>query len=421
MMSSPRINCHLFALKSLLMCPMSILHFDFPKSSYVLILFSLFAPDLCAQDVGQTVRVQEKVVKGHFSSNGVLVAPNQVQLSSSILGKIVEMNVEEDSRVEQGQLIARLDSELIDVQMEKVATIVASAQARLDRAGAGARPQEINQAQAGLTRAEAALLEATTDLKRYDLLFRKKSATLKELEAYRTRYRFAVQDVNTAREQLALLEAGAREEDVEIARRGMAEAQIEELILRTQKKKTIIESPISGVVVHKLMHKGEVASPGHPLIQIVDTSILDAEINVEETYIDSLSVGYPGEVLVDAVPGEIFPGKITAISFVSSEQLKLSLLKEEEDIKRFRVKIRLENSQGRLRAGMSVKGRFAVERKGLFVEREAVRYKGGVNVVQILRGSRVIEKSVELGFSEGPLVQIVDGVMGGENLQLWQP
>lgn len=117
MMSSPRINCHLFALKSLLMCPMSILHFDFPKSSYVLILFSLFAPDLCAQDVGQTVRVQEKVVKGHFSSNGVLVAPNQVQLSSSILGKIVEMNVEEDSRVEQGQLIARLDSELIDVQM----------------------------------------------------------------------------------------------------------------------------------------------------------------------------------------------------------------------------------------------------------------------------------------------------------------
>lgn len=374
-----------------------------------------------AQDELPTVTLEETTVKTRITANGVLEAPEQARVAFSVPGEIVELDLEEGDAVKAGQVIARLDSELIDVQMKQVQATVDTAQAELARIRSGARPQEVNQAKAVEKKVAAAAAEAESDLKRWEGLYAKKSATLKDLETARTRQSMALQDVERARQSLALIEAGAREEEIEVARRRLEEARVQLAVLEVRKKKTVLASPLAGVVVRKFMHEGEIADAGTPLLHLVNLARLEAEINVEETFVASIAVGGPGEVLVDALPGEVFPGKVSRIAGMSSEELKLSLLKEEEDVKRFRVTVPLQDTQGRLRAGMSVQGRFALERKGFFVPEEAIRLKAGTNYVQLVQGSRILERSVDIGLRQGGLVEISGGMVGGEKLKLWQP
>lgn len=391
------------------------------KIKWVMMLALLPARSaLHAQEELPTITLAERTVKASITANGVLEAPEQARVAFSVPGEIVELDLEEGHKVELDQVIARLDSEVIDVQMKQVQATVETAQAELARIQAGARPQEVSQAKAGEKKVEAAVAEAESDLKRWEALHAKKSATFKDLEVARTRHSMALQDLENARQRVALLEAGAREEDIEVSRRRLAESRLQLNLLEVRKKKTILKAPIAGVVVRKFMHEGEIADAGTPLLHLVNLARLEAEINVEETFVASIAVGSPGEVLVDALPGQVFPGKVSRIAGMSSEELKLSLLKEEEDVKRFRVTVPLQDPEGRLRAGMSVQGRFTLERKGFFVPEEAVRLKAGTNYVQMVQGTRLIERSVDLGLRQGGQVEISGGVVGGEQLKLWQ-
>lgn len=104
---------------------------------------------------------------------------------------------------------------------------------------------------------------------------------------------------------------------------------------------------------------------------------------------------------------------------MSSEQLKISLLKEEEDVKRFRVRVRLENPGHRFRAGMSVQGRFTVDRKGIFVPRDAVSFRAGRHCVRVESEDGITERTVDVGIRREDLIQVAAGVEIGDRLHLW--
>lgn len=374
------------------------------------------APRMVAASPPGTVDVTEREVTLTCTSNGVIEAPTQAKVAPVVSGEIVFLELEEGDAVKAGQTIAKLDTAALDAEMEAVQASIKVAEANLARTKGGARPQESAEAHAVVQRAKAALDERQQDLDRYQKLYDKQAASLKELQAIQAQFKMAQQEHERALQREALIGEGARSDDVEIARRKLDEAKTQLKGLQTRRDKTVIKAPIDGVVVKKLAHRGEVAMPGQPLVHLVSLTRLDAVLNVEETYIDGIQVGDTGEVAVDAIPGKTFPGKVTFISPVSSEQLKLSLLKEEEDTKRFHVKIRIEAGPSRLRAGMSVKGRFTIGRRGIFVPREAVFMKAGLNFVKLDQGSRVIEKTVRTGVRQGPLIQITDGLIGGEKL-----
>ena len=363
-----------------------------------------------------TVDVTEKEMALTCSANGVIEAPTQAKVAPTIPGEIVFLKLEEGDTVKEGEVIAKLDVAAIDAEVEAVEATIKVAEANLARIRGGARPQESAEAQAVVEKAKAALMERKQDLDRYQKLFDSQSATLKELEAVQAQYKMAQQEVERAQQRLGLIDAGARSDDVDIARRKLDEARSQLKGLQTRRDKTLIKAPITGTVVKKLAYRGEVAMPGVPLVHLVSLEHLDAVLNVEETYIDGIQVGDAAEVSVDAIPGKNFNGKVLFISPVSSEQLKLSLLKEEEDTKRFHVKIRVEAGGARLRAGMSVKGKFTISRKGFFVPREAVGMKAGLNFVRVQTGSRVTEKSVRTGVRQGDMIQVTEGLTGGEKL-----
>lgn len=363
-----------------------------------------------------TMDVVEKEVALTCTANGVIEAPLQAKVAPVVSGEIVELKLEEGDAVKAGDLIARLDTAALDAEMDAIQATIQVAEANLARTKGGARPQETAEARAAVAKAKAALDERVQELDRYQKLFDKQAASLKELQAMQAQHKMAQQDVERMEQRVKLLEEGARSDDVAIAQRKLDEAKSQLKGLQTRRDKHVIKSPIAGTVTKKYAYQGEVALPGQPLVHIVSLANLDAVLNVEETYIDGINTGDAAEVSVDAIPGKTFPGKVLFISPVSSEQLKLSLLKEEEDTKRFHVKIRVDPGQARLRAGMSVKGKFTIGRRGIFVPRDAVSLKAGLNVVKIQTGSRVVERSVRTGVRQGPLIQITEGLSGGEKL-----
>ena len=383
-----------------------------------LLLTLFFAlPVIVLADAGTTTMdVVEKEVTLTCTANGVIEAPQQAHVAPVVSGEIVELKLEEGDTVKAGDVIAKLDTAALDSEMDAIQATIKVADASLARSKGGARPQETAEARAAVAKAKAALEERTQDLDRYQKLFDKQAASLKELQTVQAQQKMAQQDVERMEQRVKLLEEGARSDDVEIAFRKLDEAKSQLKGLQTRRDKHIIKAPLTGTVVKKLAYQGEVAMPGVPLVHLVSLANLDAVLNVEETYIDGIQVGDAAEISVDAVPGKTFAGKVLFISPVSSEQLKLSLLKEEEDTKRFHVKIRVDPGQARLRAGMSVKGKFTISRRGIFVPRDAVGMRAGLNVVKVQTGSRVLERSVRTGVRQGPLIQITEGLTGGEKL-----
>jgi multidrug resistance efflux pump len=386
------------------------------RAMLVLPLLLLTASRLSATSPTGIVDVTEREVTLTCTSTGSIEAPTQAKVATVVSGEIVHLKLEEGDSVKAGEIIAKLDTAALDAEVEAVQASIQVADANLARIRGGARPQEMADARAVVARAKAALDERQQELDRYQQLYDRQSATLKELQAMQAQFKMAQQEHERALQREALVGEGARSDDIDIARRKLDEARSQLKGLQTRRDKTVIKAPIDGIVVKKLAYLGEVALPGQPLVHLVSLARLDAVLNVEETYIDGIQVGDTGEVSVDAIPGKTFPGKVTFISPVSSEQLKMSLLKEEEDTKRFHVKIRVEAGAARLRAGMSVKGKFTIGRKGIFVPREAVGMKAGLNFVKLQSGSRVVEKTVRTGVRQGPLIQITDGLIGGEKL-----
>ena len=104
-----------------------------------------------------TVRVEAQNITLKINSSGSVQPVQRVNLSPKNSGRIAELYVEQGDRVQEGQVIARMESRDIEAQLQQAQARLANAQARLDKAKAGTRPEQIAQASARLTQFQAKL------------------------------------------------------------------------------------------------------------------------------------------------------------------------------------------------------------------------------------------------------------------------
>ncbi len=113
------------------------------------------------QDITQlTVPVETQNVTIRITASGKVVPVQSVNISPKNPGVLGELYVEQGDRVQKGQIIARMDVGEIEAQVLQYKANIAQAQAQLDQARAGSRPQEIAQAKARLAQVEAQLAAA---------------------------------------------------------------------------------------------------------------------------------------------------------------------------------------------------------------------------------------------------------------------
>jgi RND family efflux transporter MFP subunit len=403
----------------------------------------------------RSIQVKPMELVANFSTHGIIQADREQIISSTILAKVRSIPVREGDYVAKDSTIVQLDDSqakaLLDQALAKAAAartdlhslktagirqaeaMAISARARLKKLQVGSRKEEIDAAKADVSKAEVRLREARSALKRAREIQKIKGISLREFETYEIQYQICEEDLKKAKYQLSLMISGPREEEIQCAEGQLTEAearlekarsdlQVKEETIREAEAqvqvygdklaKTVIRSPISGLVIRRYVESDEVVAPGQPILRIVDPGSLYAEVKVEERYIEALRRGQKAIISIAGYPGTQFEGHIYHIASATAESLKMSLLKEEDEVKNFLVKVRLRVSPPSLKLGMSITARFRCKRKNaLCLPNEAVMLKEGERYVWIVHNGVLQRRKVKIGLSTVDQVEILQGIL----------
>ena len=291
----------------------------------------------------------------------------EVQVAPEIGGRIIEMRIAEGDRVKQGDVVARLDTRDIDLALRRAQAERSQADAQLRLLLAGARGEDIRQAEAqaaaaaaDAAAAQADLAAAETDLQRFERLLEVNSGSQKQRDDAATRRAVARDRVTASRareaaatEGVARLRAGSRREEVDAARARVASVDAQIATLEKSKGDAEITAPIAGIVTERLLDSGEVVSPRAPIAVVADLDNAWAEVFVDEPMIPRIKLGQTATVFTDA-GGPGLPGKVSYIASKAEFTPRNVQTAEDRSKLVYRVKIAVDNRNGILKQGMPV-------------------------------------------------------------------
>ena len=152
----------------------------------------------------------------------------------------------------------------------------------------------------------------------------------------------------------ALAQLETAESQLKSARANLKQAEASLSYNLAKLADTIITSPISGTVVFKALEKGETVSPGMTILTIVDMEDLYVRVDMDETLIDSIALNSEAIIRTEGTTERTFKGKVYEIGRYAEFATQRDVTRGRQDIKTFRVKIKLEDTGGVLKPGMTV-------------------------------------------------------------------
>lgn len=188
--------------------------------------------------------------------------------------------------------------------------------------------------------------------------------------------------------------------------RDAAKAQADMAKLRLDK--TVITSPIGGILNDRLADEGELIGPGMPIAQVIDMNQMKVMVGVPERHSKELRLGLPVEFTVDAYPGEIFAGTISFIAAAVNP-----------DNRSIPVEINFTNAQGKLKPQMiaSIKLRLVSSAKAILISQDYIQQVDmGRLVVYVVNNGVAEERLVTLGGSDGSSVRVIKGLKEGDQI-----
>jgi HlyD family secretion protein len=216
------------------------------------------------------------------------IRPNRrVEVQADIMGRVIELNVKEGNTVQRGQVLLRIDPTQFEAAMSRAQAAVSEALAREAQTRAN-----VMQAQRSYERLQQL---ATSD---QNLVSRQ------EIEEAETQ-------LNVQRELLTAAGFGVQQ-----ARSALEEA-------RDRLAKTVIRSPMDGVITRLNVEEGSTAivgttnNPGSILLTVADLSSMEAVVRVDETDVPDITVGDSASITIDAFPRQKFTGRVTEIGYSS--------------------------------------------------------------------------------------------------------
>jgi membrane fusion protein YbhG len=294
------------------------------------------------------------------------VEATDVRVAPQVGGRLIEVAVAEGDRVAAGALVARLDTADSELALRRAEADRDQAVAALRLLQAGARAEDIRQAraqessaQADIAAAESELEAANADLQRFDALLKSNAGSRKQRDDAATRRDIAAARVNAARERtraasetVARLRAGARPEEISGARARVAAADAQIAVLRKNLTDAVLSSPVAGIVTAKLADAGETIAPRTPVVAITDLDHAWANVYVDEPVVPRLRLGQPVALITDA--GQRLQGSITFISPKAEFTPRNVQTAAERSKLVYRIKVSADNREGVLKPGMPV-------------------------------------------------------------------
>jgi HlyD family secretion protein len=247
---------------------------------------------------GTTVNVEnilQRDLQAIVSASGKIQPQHLVNISADTVGRVTNLAVEEGDRIKKGQFLMQIDPRLL---------ASAAQQAEASLAAAGSQMEQLGVASES---AKAALKLAQEAYTRQQQLWKQGLTTREALDTAENQLKMRQADANSAEKQIETQRLRMRQE----------QASLESA--KYSLSKVRIESPIDGIVTRRNIEEGETVvvgtmnNAGTVLLTIADMSVIEAQVEVDETDIPSVSLGQKAKVTIDAMPGKTFTGKVTEI------------------------------------------------------------------------------------------------------------
>jgi membrane fusion protein YbhG len=326
-----------------------------------------------------------------LAASGTLEARN-INVGSKVGGRISRVFVREGDHVEPNQLLVVFDSAELEGQLVQAQGRVESARANLAKMLRGSRPEEIAeanaasngyreaelaQARAELERARADEANAERELQRTEVLTASGAMSQQALDNARDRARAARALVNSQSNAVAAAEGrlnaakavsdkaqhGFRSEDIAAARAELmlADGQLKEAEARWAERE--VRAPTAAAVETMDLRPGDLLAPNSPVAQLLESDQLYLMVYVPETRIGVVAIGQPARIHVDTYPGQTFAARVEQIK-QRTEFLPRNVQTQEERVHQVvGVRLRVENTGNRLRAGVSADAQFTTEKQ----------------------------------------------------------
>jgi len=276
-----------------------------------------------------------------------------VQLAFRTTGRLASMVLEEGDAVQPGSVLATLDPELAEEALAVADANVAQATAQLASLRAGARPQEIAQAQAHVREAQVAFDNASSDAARQESLMRSQSTSQTALDTARAARDRAAAQLASAEEALALSEAGARAEDILAAAAALTAAQARLAQAATALDDTTLVSPSSGIILTRAREPGSMLQAGQTVYAMSVNDRVYVRAYIDEPRLGFVAPGTNVTIRTDSTARE-YTGQIGFVSpqaeftpkTVQTPELRTDLV--------YRLRIVVTDADDGLRQGMPV-------------------------------------------------------------------
>jgi HlyD family secretion protein len=329
-----------------------------------------------------------------ISASGEIKPKKNVEISALVPGRIIKIGIEEGDIVKAGDFLLKLDS----TQYEAVAE--------------GNRAS-IRSFKAQLVQDEARFRKDKGAYERQKRLFDEQLISFDQLETAKLQYDVSTAQVRGIKSQIENAEASLK-------------STMDNL------NKTTFVSPIDGMITSLRVEEGEMAiigtmnNPGTVLLTIADLSVMEVEVEVDETDVFGVQLDQSANVRVDAYPDTVFKGKVTEIGS-SALQKATATTQESKD---FKVVITLDDPAHKLKPGLSASADIVTaEKKGVLAipiaslvlrekPAEGKDKKSGVEEegVYAVESGRVKFRTVVKGITGGMNIEIASGLKEGQEI-----
>ncbi len=301
------------------------------------------------------VVVRPALVTPTSEATAEILANRHSTMRAEIAGRVVDVLVEAGDRVEQGQVLLRLD----------VGRPASAAQA----------------ANAAVAQSQALLAQAERELERTERLVQTGGLPEQRLDDARDSVRLA----SAARD--------AARAEAKLARRGLTDA--------------VVRAPFGGTIVERTVELGEYLAPGGPLLSLADTSVLKARVLLDPREAIDVTVGRPAAVDVYARPGERFSGRVVRVGEVIDPRTR-----------RLPVEVELDDSDGRLRPGLVARFEVQTgEPEAVIrVPLDGVFERFGSQHVYVVDGGIARRRAIVLGPVRAGFAEVLEGIEPGETV-----
>lgn len=227
---------------------------------------------------------------------------------------VAQILVQEGDTVHKGQLLARLDTPLLEAQLAQAEANLGVKQALLKKLQAGSRPEEIDRGKAELEAAQAKARSARDSARRLQDLVRKNLASQDAYETARGVADAAQAQARAADRTLALLLAGPRKEDIAAAYAQQVAAEAEVALAKQHLEDARLLAPADGVIRDRILEPGDMASPQTPVLTLAFTDPVWVRAYLPETDLGKVPPGALAQIHSDSYPDKPYEGWVGYIS-----------------------------------------------------------------------------------------------------------